>query len=126
MGNKVLILDDSRTIRSSVKYTLEKEDYQVLVAKDGREGLEVLENNQSRSARPDMIITDINMPRMDGIEFIEEVKAKSKFKFIPILVLTTESQAKMKKKGQQAGAAGWLVKPFEPEQLIQVAQKFIK
>ncbi|MGM0369204.1 MAG: response regulator [Bacillota bacterium] len=126
MGNKVLILDDSRTIRSSVKYTLEKEGYEVLVAKDGQEGLEVLEDNKSRSNRPDMIITDINMPRMDGIEFIEEVKAKSKFKFIPILVLTTESQAKMKKKGQQAGAAGWLVKPFEPEQLVQVAQKFIK
>ncbi|MGM0470829.1 MAG: response regulator [Bacillota bacterium] len=126
MSKRILILDDSKTIRSSVEYTLSKEDYEVLTAEDGKDGLEVLQDNSSRRNRPDMIITDINMPRMDGIEFISEVKSQSKFKFIPILVLTTESQDKMKQQGKKAGAAGWLVKPFKPEQLITVVKKFVK
>ena len=125
-NKKILVLDDSKTIRSSVKYTLEKEGYDVLLAEDGKEGLEVLEENSSMSDRPKMIISDINMPRMGGIEFIEEVKSNSKFKFIPVLVLTTESQSSMKSKGKKAGAAGWLVKPFEPQQLIDVVEKFVR
>lgn len=125
-NKKILVVDDSRTIRSSVKYTLEKEDYEVITARDGKDGLKKLEQNSDRSERPGMIITDINMPNMDGITFLEEVKADSKFKFIPTLVLTTESQAEIKKKGKKAGAAGWLVKPFEPEQLTKVAKKFIR
>ena len=125
-SKKILVLDDSKTIRSSVKYTLNKEGYEVLLANNGQEGLEVLKNNSSMSDRPKMIITDINMPKMDGIEFIKQVKADSKFKFIPTLVLTTESQDKMKMKGKKAGAAGWLVKPFKPQQLIDVVEKFVR
>ncbi len=126
MSKKIMIVDDSKTIRSSVEYTLTKEDYEVLTAEDGEDGLEKLKDNSSRQERPEMIITDINMPRMDGIEFIEAVKEDSKFKFIPILVLTTESQDQMKEKGKKAGAAGWLVKPFEPQQLLDVVAKFVK
>lgn len=126
MSKKIMIVDDSKTIRSSVEYTLTKEGYEVLTAEDGQDGLEKLKDNSSRQERPEMIITDINMPRMDGIEFIEEVKQDSNFKFIPILVLTTESQDQMKEKGKQAGAAGWLVKPFEPQQLLDVVAKFVK
>jgi two-component system chemotaxis response regulator CheY len=126
MSKRVLILDDSRTIRTSVKYTLQKSGYEVLLAENGVEGLEVLKNNSGMSDRPKMIITDINMPKMDGIEFIKAVKKDRQFKFIPILVLTTESQAEMKNKGKEAGAAGWLVKPFSPEQLTGVVKRFVR
>jgi len=126
MNKRVLILDDSRTIRTSVKYTLQKSGYEVLLAENGVEGLKVLKENSSMSDRPQMIITDINMPKMDGIEFIKEVKKDRQFKFIPILVLTTESQAEMKNKGKEAGAAGWLVKPFSPEQLTGVVKRFVR
>jgi len=126
MSKRVLILDDSRTIRTSVKYTLQKSGYDVLLAENGVEGLKVLKENSSMSDRPQMIITDINMPKMNGIEFIKEVKKDRQFKFIPILVLTTESQAEMKNKGKEAGAAGWLVKPFSPEQLTGVVKRFVR
>lgn len=126
MSKKILVLDDSRTIRTSVKYTLKKNGYEILLAENGKEGLEVLEENSSMSDRPKMIITDINMPKMDGIEFIKNVKKDRRFKFIPILVLTTESQAQMKNKGKKAGAAGWLVKPFSPKQLTGVVKKFVR
>ena len=126
MSKRVLILDDSRTIRTSVKYTLQKSGYEILLAENGVEGLEVLKENNSRKDRPQMIITDINMPKMNGIEFIKEVKKNREFKFIPILVLTTESQAEMKNKGKKAGAAGWLVKPFSPEQLTGVVKRFVR
>ena len=126
MSKRVLVLDDSRTIRTSVKYTLQKSGYEVLLAENGVEGLKVLKENSSMSDRPQMIITDINMPKMNGIEFIKEVKKDRQFKFIPILVLTTESQAEMKNKGKEAGAAGWLVKPFSPEQLTGVVKRFVR
>jgi|SRR6056297_411055 len=126
MSKRVLILDDSRTIRTSVKYTLQKSGYEILLAENGVEGLEVLKENSGINDRPQMIITDINMPKMNGIEFIKEVKKDRQFKFIPILVLTTESQAEMKNKGKEAGAAGWLVKPFSPEQLTGVVKRFVR
>lgn len=126
MNKRVLILDDSRTIRTSVKYTLQKSGFEILLAENGIEGLEVLKENSSMQDRPKMIITDINMPKMNGIEFIKEVKKDRQFKFIPILVLTTESQTEMKNKGKEAGAAGWLVKPFSPEQLTGVVKRFVR
>ncbi|PRX27472.1 two-component system chemotaxis response regulator CheY [Orenia metallireducens] len=126
MAKKILVVDDSRTVRSSVKYTLEKEGYEVILAEDGRDGLEKLEDNSSITDRPKMIITDVNMPNMDGITFTSEVKKNRNFKFVPVLILTTESQDKMKLKGKEAGAAGWLVKPFSPEQLIGVVKKFVR
>jgi len=125
MSKRVMIVDDSRTVRSSVKYTLAKEGYDVLVAQHGQDALDKLEDCTSLN-RPKMIITDVNMPVMDGITFVEEVKKRAEFKFIPALILTTESQTKMKIKGKKAGAAGWLVKPFKPEQLIGVVRKFVR
>jgi two-component system chemotaxis response regulator CheY len=125
MGGKViLIVDDSSTLRASVEFTLSEAGYTVLQAEDGDTGLTVLKGYEGRESELGMIITDINMPNMDGISFIKEVK-KTAFKFVPILVLTTESQDSRKMEGKDAGASGWLVKPFKPEQLTGVVAKFL-
>ena len=126
MSKLILIVDDSRTVRASVEYTLKKSGYLVESAVDGKDGLIKLEQLQKEGKRPAMIISDINMPNLDGIGFITEVKKKPQFKFVPVLVLTTESQEKKKLEGKQAGAAGCLVKLFQPEQLIGVIKKFVK
>jgi two-component system, chemotaxis family, chemotaxis protein CheY len=122
---KILIVDDSSTLRASVEFTLSQAGFQVLQAEDGAAGLGVIKQHEGKEAEIGMIITDINMPNMDGITFIKEVK-KTGFRFVPILVLTTESQETMKMEGKAAGAAGWLVKPFKPEQLTAVVSKFIR
>jgi two-component system chemotaxis response regulator CheY len=126
MSKVVFIVDDSRTVRASVEYTLKKEGYQVEQAVDGQDGINRLEELRQKGIRPGMIISDINMPNLDGIGFIKEIKKSLHYKFIPVLVLTTESQDEKKMEGKQAGAAGWLVKPFSPEQLIGVVKKFVK
>jgi two-component system chemotaxis response regulator CheY len=123
MKKKILIVDDSKSLRAAVEFTLQSANFEVLQAEDGLQGLNVLKG-QSVSELG-MIITDINMPNMDGITFIMEVK-KTPFKFIPILVLTTEAQESKKQEGQEAGASGWLVKPFESEQLLSVVNKFLQ
>ena len=115
MIKKILVVDDSATLRASVNYTL----------KEGADGLTKLNLAIKTGDQIGMIISDINMPVMDGITFINEVK-KTPFKYTPILVLTTESQEEMKLKGKNAGASGWLVKPFKPEQLIYVTKKFMR
>lgn len=126
MGGKVvLIVDDSSTLRASVDFTLAEAGYQVVQAEDGAAALSVLKDYEGKESDLGMIITDINMPNMDGITFIKEVK-KTAFKFVPILILTTESQDSRKMEGKEAGAAGWLVKPFKPEQLTGVVSKFLK
>ena len=123
MGSEtILIVDDSTSIRTAAAFTLEAAGYEIAQAGDGAEGLEVLKGIDA--ADVGMIITDINMPNMDGITFIKEVK-QTAYKFIPILVLTTESQDSKKREGQEVGAAGWLVKPFESEQLVAVVKKFL-
>lgn len=126
MSKFIFIVDDSRTVRASVEYTLKKNGYVVETAVDGQDGLQKLEKLQRQGKRPAMIISDINMPNLDGIGFIKEVKKKPEFKFVPVLVLTTESQDKKKMEGKQAGAAGWLVKPFQPDQLVGVVKKFVR
>ncbi len=126
MGKLIFVVDDSNTVRASLKYTLEKNGYEVVAAEDGKDGLEKLQEVSSQRKIPAMIISDINMPHLDGIGFIKEVKKNQQFKFVPILVLTTESQDQKKMEGKQAGAAGWLVKPFKPEQLMGVVKKFVK
>jgi len=126
MGSTILAVDDSKTVRASLEYTLEKNGYNIEIAENGKEGLEVLKRLYSNNNKPSMIISDINMPVMDGITFIKEVKSEAKYKFIPILVLTTESQKDKKMEGKKAGAAGWLVKPFKNEQLLGVVKKFVK
>ena len=124
MGKTVLVVDDSTTLRTSVEYTLSDAGYEVLKAEDGEQGLSVVQDLESRDVDLGMILTDINMPNMDGISFIKEVK-KTSFKYVPILVLTTESQESKKLEGKEAGASGWLVKPFQSEQLVSVVAKFI-
>jgi two-component system chemotaxis response regulator CheY len=125
MRKKILVVDDSATLRASVNYTLKSAGFETINAVNGADGLEKLTEANKVGDQIGMIISDINMPVMDGITFIREVK-KTPFKFLPILVLTTESQEEMKLKGKQAGASGWLVKPFKPEQLVYVTKKFMR
>ena len=125
MKNKILVVDDSATLRASVNYTLKEAGFETINAVNGADGLEKLNQAMKNGEQIGMIISDINMPVMDGITFITEVK-KTPFKYTPILVLTTESQEEMKMKGKKAGASGWLVKPFKPEQLVYVTKKFMR
>lgn len=118
---QVLAVDDSRTIRAMVSQALGEEGIAVLLAEDGIDGLEKLSNS-----KPDVIITDINMPRMDGFGFIEAVRKGDERPRVPILVLTTESAPDLKTRARDAGATGWIVKPFQNDKLVaairQVAQ----
>lgn len=114
----VLTVDDSRTIRNMLLMTLSGAGYDTLQAEDGVHGLEVLGGSE-----PDVIITDINMPRMDGFGFIENVRSSEQHRGIPILVLTTESDAEKKDRARQAGATGWIVKPFDPDKLLNAIQR---
>lgn len=125
MGKTVLIVDDSQVFRASMKFFLERSGLSVVEAVDGMDGLRVLGTLDSGGIRPSMILTDVNMPRMDGITFVKEVK-KTAHRFTPILVLTTESQNESKMAGKAAGATGWLVKPFDEKQLIDVVRKFVR
>ena len=113
MAKTILTVDDSRTIREMLRAALLDAGMEVLQAEDGMHGLEVLEN-----AMPDVIITDINMPRMDGFGFIEAVRGSGRHRAIPILVLTTESVDEKKDRARRAGASGWIIKPFDPLKLV--------
>jgi len=125
MKSKILLVDDSATLRASVNYTLKEAGFETVNAVNGADGLEKLNLAMKSGETIGMIISDINMPVMDGITFITEVK-KTPFKYTPILVLTTEAEEEMKMKGKNAGASGWLVKPFKPEQLVYVTKKFMR
>ncbi|MCB1328272.1 MAG: response regulator [Maritimibacter sp.] len=115
MTLQILAVDDSRTMRDMVRLTLTGAGFGAHLAEDGVHGLEVL----SEIDPPDAIITDINMPRMDGFGFINAVREQDAYRAIPILVLTTESAAEMKNRARAAGATGWIVKPFDPEKLVK-------
>ena len=117
MSLKVLAVDDSRTMRDMIRLALEPAGFDVHTAEDGVHGTEILEQ-----INPDVIITDINMPRLDGFGFISAVRAKANFRSIPILVLTTEAAADLKTKARNAGATGWIVKPFDPAKLVKALQ----
>lgn len=121
MSKVIMTADDSTSIRQMVGFTLKQAGYEVVEAVDGQDAAD-----QLATASVDMLITDLNMPRMDGFELIKQVRAMAKFKFIPIIMLTTESQADMKQKGKAAGATGWIVKPFKPEQLLAVVKKVLR
>jgi two-component system chemotaxis response regulator CheY len=125
MSKVILVVDDSATLRMSVEMTLSQAGYEVVHARDGQEGLDQLQKMQRDQAIPDMIISDINMPVMDGIKFITEAK-KTALRYLPILVLTTEREDSKKLEGKKAGAAGWLLKPFKPETLLAVVRKFTR
>jgi two-component system chemotaxis response regulator CheY len=109
----ILAVDDSKTILSMVTQTLERAGYATLQAEDGVYGLEVLEESA-----PDLVITDINMPRLDGFGFIERIRRSERFRAIPILVLTTESDPQKRERARKAGATGWIVKPFDAAKLV--------
>ncbi len=115
---KILTVDDSRTIRDMVTFTLKEAGFQTTVACDGVEALDIFAKDNF-----DLIITDLNMPNMDGFGLIENVRKGEKNQFVPILMLTTEADPEKKEKGRSVGATGWIVKPFNPEKLVQVVKK---
>jgi len=114
----ILAVDDSASMRGMVSFTLKGAGYQVLEAVDGQDGLD-----KARGRRVDLVLTDQNMPRMDGLTLIRSLRDTPEYKSVPILMLTTESSPEMKAKGKAAGATGWLVKPFDPKQLVAVVRK---
>jgi two-component system chemotaxis response regulator CheY len=115
MSLQILAVDDSRTIRDMLKMALTQAGFAPSLAEDGVHGLEVLDGMEP----PDAIITDINMPRMDGFGFIEAVRSRPDHRSTPILVLTTESAPELKARARAAGATGWIVKPFDPDKLVR-------
>src|SRR6056297_2542250 len=120
MSKKIMTVDDFPSVRQMVSFTLQDAGYEVVEASDGQDALDKLQG------QVDMIITDLNMPNMDGIELIKNVRRNADYKFIPIVMLTTESQDSKKKEGKEAGATGWIVKPFKPPQILGVVQKLLK
>lgn len=118
MSLTILAVDDSRTIREMLGHTLRAAGWRVVMAEDGVAGLEALEQET-----PDVIVTDINMPRLDGFGFIEAVRVDDDYRAIPILVLTTESDPAKKQRAREAGATGWIVKPFNPEKLVDAIRR---
>ena len=119
MGKLVLTVDDSKTMRDMLRLALTGAGHSVVQAEDGVHGVEVLNENP----RIDVIITDINMPRMDGYGFINEVRRHPRSRATPILVLTTESEPAKKQRAREAGATGWIVKPFDPAKLVAAIRR---
>lgn len=120
MSKTILTVDDSRTMRDMLAMALNDAGFNVVQAVDGEDGLAVLD---SHSADVDVIITDINMPKLDGFGFIEGVRKDARHRATPILVLTTESDSSKKDRARQAGATGWIVKPFNPVKLIDAIRR---
>ena len=118
MTISVLAVDDSRTMRDMITLALKNEDFDLHLAEDGVHGLEVLEDTA-----PDVIITDINMPRLDGFGFIDAIRDRHSSRHTPILVLTTESASELKTRARNAGATGWIVKPFAQDKLIRALRR---
>lgn len=118
---KILAVDDSASMRQMVGFTLKKAGFDVTEAKDGSEALEIAKGDSF-----DAVISDVNMPIMDGITLIRELRALPAYKFTPMLMLTTESGLDKKSEGKAAGATGWIVKPFNPDQLLAVIKKVIR
>ncbi|HTR64788.1 MAG TPA: response regulator [Terriglobales bacterium] len=118
---RILTVDDSSSVRQMVSFTLRKAGYEVAEAVDGKDGL-----GKISGGKFDLIITDLNMPNVDGIQLISAVRKLPGCNFVPILMLTTESQAEKKDAGRKAGATGWIVKPFNADQLIAAVQKLVK
>ncbi|PLX80051.1 MAG: two-component system response regulator [Desulfuromonas sp.] len=117
MAKTIMTVDDSATIRQMLSFTLKDAGYEVIEAVDGLDACDKL-----KQSAVNMVITDLNMPNMDGIELIREVRKDPSNRFVPIIMLTTESQEKKKQEGKAAGASGWIVKPFSPEQLLAVVK----
>ncbi len=121
MVKTFLVVDDSASMRQLVNFALRDAGYDVVIAENGKDAIMKLGNSKI-----DMVITDLNMPEMDGITLIKQVRGMAAHKFMPIVMLTTESQEEKKTEGRNAGVSGWIVKPFKPEQLMDVIKKFIR
>ncbi len=120
MAKNILIVDDSSSIRQSITFVLEQSGFVVVQSVDGTDALKKLE-----SQKFDLVISDVNMPNMDGISLTKNIRQTAHHKFTPILMLTTESQASMMQEGKAAGATGWIVKPFDPDKLLAVVNKLV-
>jgi two-component system chemotaxis response regulator CheY len=117
----ILAVDDSASMRQMVAFTLKGAGYHVIEAADGQEAYE-----KAMSQSVDLVLTDQNMPRMDGVTLVKNLRGLPTYTATPILILTTESSDEMKSKGRAAGATGWLVKPFDPTKLLEVIRKVIR
>jgi two-component system, chemotaxis family, chemotaxis protein CheY len=116
----ILTVDDSASMRQMISVTLKSAGYEVLQASCGQDALQM-----AKTRKADVVLTDINMPNMDGLSLIRALRTLPNYRFTPILTLTTESGTEMKQQGKAAGASGWIVKPFNPDQLLQVLKKVI-
>lgn len=121
MTKMVLAVDDSASMRQMVSATLESKGFKVTMAGDGEEALKI-----AQTSAFSLVITDVNMPKMDGITLVKRLRQLPSYKFTPLLLLTTESAPEMKSKGKAAGATGWLVKPFDPDRLLQTVDKVVR
>ncbi len=116
----ILAVDDSASMRQMVSFTLKAAGYSVVEAVDGLDALK-----KAKAQKFDCVLTDVNMPQMDGIELIKELRALPEYQFTPLLMLTTESGTEKKQLGKAAGATGWIIKPFKPEQLLKTIDKVL-
>jgi two-component system chemotaxis response regulator CheY len=121
MARTVLVVDDSPTMRGLVGATLKAIGFSVVEAGNGKEALDAAD----RAASLDLVITDLNMPIMDGIAFVRQLRTRAKMKYTPVLLLTTETSTEQKDKAKSAGATGWLTKPFDPKQLVATVQRVL-
>jgi len=119
--HSILAVDDSASMRQMVSFTLKSAGYEVVEAVDGEDAFD-----KAKSRAFDLVLTDQNMPRLDGIGLTRKLREQTRFKATPILILTTESSDEMKQAGRAAGATGWLVKPFDPTKLIEVIKKVVR
>ena len=120
MAKTFLVVDDSASMRQLIASAVQSAGHTVLAAENGRDAIEKLGDT-----KVDLVITDLNMPEMDGIELIKKLRSMPVYKFVPIVMLTTEAQMEKKQEGKKAGASGWIVKPFSQAQLLDVIKKFV-
>lgn len=116
----ILAVDDSASLRQMVVYALREAGHEVIEASNGNEGLE-----QARANRADLVLSDVNMPDKDGLQMVRELRELPHYRFTPVLMLTTESTPEKKQEGKEAGATGWLVKPFDPEKLLSTIRRVL-
>jgi two-component system chemotaxis response regulator CheY len=121
MENHILITDDSVAMRRMLAFTLIEADYQVVEADNGMQALELAKSEQF-----DLVITDLNMPKLDGLSLVKELRALPNYRFKPILLLTTETDPEKKKIAKSAGATGWIIKPFDPDKLLAAIRKVLR
>lgn len=120
MAKNIMIVDDSKSIRQTLSFTLSEAGYEVCEAVDGADALKVIEGKSI-----DMVFTDLNMPNMNGLDLIRSLRGNADYRYMPIVMLTTESDGGIKQEGKEAGATAWIVKPFKPAQLLAVAKKIL-